>query len=223
MPKNAVQAASFRLLTYAVDDPAVDQAAHVVAQAERQVVRPELDERREDRHAEHRQHAAAQTSDAVDEHRARRSRARGCGTYGTARAPRICGLLPALHVASRRRTRAPPAAAAAARRPRPLEVLLADHLLEDVDRQHVEVAADHLRDAEVGDRPSVKTTIAARIRPYFAPGSVMVKNLRRRRACRAPRPPRTAARRRAAARSPGSSARAGRSRSTRPMTMPGAP
>ena len=31
----------------------------------------------------------------------------------------------------------------------PVEVLLADHLLVDVDRQHVEVAADHLRDAEV--------------------------------------------------------------------------
>jgi hypothetical protein len=31
-----------------------------------------------------------------------------------------------------------------------LEVLLADDELEDVGREHVEVAADHLRDAEVG-------------------------------------------------------------------------
>jgi hypothetical protein len=33
----------------------------------------------------------------------------------------------------------------------PLEVLLADDQLEDVGGQHVEVAADHLGDAEVGD------------------------------------------------------------------------
>jgi hypothetical protein len=33
----------------------------------------------------------------------------------------------------------------------PLEVLLADDELEDVGGQHVEVAADHLGDAEVGD------------------------------------------------------------------------
>jgi hypothetical protein len=33
-----------------------------------------------------------------------------------------------------------------------VEVLLADHLLEDIERQHVEVAADHFGDAEVADR-----------------------------------------------------------------------
>ena len=33
-----------------------------------------------------------------------------------------------------------------------VEVLLADDLLVDVDRQHVEVAADHLRNAEIADR-----------------------------------------------------------------------
>ena len=34
----------------------------------------------------------------------------------------------------------------------PVEVLLADHLLIDVDGEHMEVAADHLRDAEIADR-----------------------------------------------------------------------
>ena len=57
------------------------------------------------------------------------------------------------------------------------EILLADHQLEDVGREHVEIAADHLGDAEIADRV-VNTTIAALIRPYLAAGSVMVKNLR---------------------------------------------
>ena len=46
-----------------------------------------------------------------------------------------------------------------------LEVLLADHLLVGVGRQHVELAADHLGDAEVGDHQREHDEQRALIRP----------------------------------------------------------
>ena len=196
MPNNAVPAASFRLLTKALADLGVDQAHRVVAQAGLQVVGPEAGERGEHRHADHRQHQQ-RDADAVGRHQRVEDRRRlgrvGHGARGEHR-----GLL-ALHQVvdaegqHRRRQQQQRDHGAA------LEVLLADDELEDVGGEHVEVAADHLRDAEVGDDER-EGDERRRDQPVLGARQRDGEELAPRASCPSRRRPRTGARRPASAR-----------------------
>ena len=126
---------------------AIDQPHRVVSQRGAQVVRPELGERREHRHAHHRQHQRG------DHPAVRRGQAvapgLGLGPVGHGAGGQQGGLSgghqPVDGEGQHRRRQQQQRHHRAA-----LKVLLADHQLEHVGGQHVEVAADHLGDAEVG-------------------------------------------------------------------------
>ena len=125
----------------------VDQPEHVMLEARREVVRPVARERREHRHAEHREHQRAD-EDAVRRHRRVEPRCRFRPIWHRACAEhrRLLALHQPVDDERQHRGREQQQADDGAA----LEVLLADDELEHVGREHVEVAADHFRNAEVG-------------------------------------------------------------------------
>ena len=152
VPKNAVPAAIFRLLTKRVADLGVDQAHAVVVEARRQVVRPELANEANIAMPSIASISSA-ISAAVGDHR-RVEAARRLAARTAPRAPSASPSACAAPASRRAKVSTAGASSSSADHRAALEVLLADHELEDVGGEHVEVAADHLRDAEVGDRPA---------------------------------------------------------------------
>ena len=131
-----------------IDHPAVDQAEDVVAQAERKVVGPELDERGVHGHAENREDEHAHDDAEAEHPQVEATTGLRDVRHATRRELR---LLPALHPPVDDECEQHRQQEHQAHDRAPVEILLADHLLEDVDGEHAEIAADHLRNAEVAD------------------------------------------------------------------------
>ncbi len=120
----------------------------VIGQREAQVVGPACHQRSPDGHAQHHQHGTSHQRTEQPQApvacgmASRYQRNRSGGEQG-----HLAALHPAIGPKSdhRRQQEHKPHHGAH------LEVLLTDHLLEDVGGQHVEAPADHLGDAEVGD------------------------------------------------------------------------
>ena len=148
------------------DHAAIDQPESVMAHAERLVVGPELDERGVDRHAQHREKQRAD-GDAEAKHGDIEGRLR-LGRKGHGARGKLC-LKPPLHrridhERNQHRNEKNQADDGAF-----IEVLLPDDLFEDIERQHVEVAADHLGDAKLAHRIREDNHGCAD-QPVFRPG-----------------------------------------------------
>ena len=126
----------------------VDQTEPEVVETRCQVVGPQGDERGEHRHAQHRQNQEGDEA-AIREHGAVVAPRRlGRVGHGAGREHRC---LAAAHMVVHRKCQHCGQQQQDGHHRATGKVLLADHQFEDIGGQHIEIAANHLGDAEVGD------------------------------------------------------------------------